>query len=468
MKSTPPLFTIVMPTRNRAHILTNALRSALNQTFDDYEIIVMANNCSDNTKEVVESLATSRVQYYETDKTLSMPDNWEYAWTKARGKYVTYLSDDDALIPSALQLLADHALEGNPPVISWEDGIYYYPNETDPTVQNNLLLLFFFGNTLIEDVDSTTLLNQLINLEFSWTASIPKMNNCAVDRIFWEEWRNRLGRLFFPIAPDYSFAWISTQICPTIRIVRRPLSVRGISDNSIGADGNLGSAGQAFFKEFDKINFFLESPIDLPTSMNIIASTFSQINAAFIKCGKSPKVVDKKALIIALTKQIIEFRHLLPDYQKYLNKLIDSAHDISDSFKKEIYTITIDDKSAQRVESALELQKGIQKSTLKFPLKIKREILTHNNDLQSALCTLGLRNDVLADRNWACVYIFGDALHSKNIYEMSQHVDLYYNMLLQGRNKKIHRAPKRIRTIAASSFKYVKNKLHNVLGPHQY
>ncbi len=460
MKANSPLFTIVMPTRNRAHILSNALRSALNQTFDDYEIIVMANNCTDNTKEVVASLATSRVHYYETDKTLSMPDNWEYAWTKATGKYVTYLSDDDALIPSALQLLAEQALEGNPPVVSWEDGIYYYPNETDPNVQNNLLLLFFFGHVLVEDVDSTTLLDQLAKLEFSWTASIPKMNNCAVNRIFWEEWRDRLGRLFFPIAPDYSFAWISTQICPTIRIVRRPLSVRGISDNSIGSDGNLGSAGQAFFKEFDKIDFFSESPINLPTSMNIIVSTFAQINAAFIKCGKSPKVVDKQALIIALTKQIIEFRHLLPDYQIYLNKLINTANNISNEFKQQIDGITTEPENIKQVESALALQKRIQKSALTFPISIKREMIAHSNDLQSALCTLGLRNDVLADRNWACVYVFGDALNCKNIYEMSLYVDLYYDLLIRGRNKKIKRKSMHIKMIAIRSIKYLKNKLY--------
>ena len=54
MLSNSPLFSIVIPTHNRGHLLGNALRSALAQDFDDYEIVVVANGCSDNTREVVD------------------------------------------------------------------------------------------------------------------------------------------------------------------------------------------------------------------------------------------------------------------------------------------------------------------------------------------------------------------------------------------------------------------------------
>ncbi|MBV9894113.1 MAG: glycosyltransferase, partial [Chloroflexi bacterium] len=50
---TDPLFSIVIPTRNRALLLEHALHSALGQQFDDYEIVVVANNCADQTRDVV-------------------------------------------------------------------------------------------------------------------------------------------------------------------------------------------------------------------------------------------------------------------------------------------------------------------------------------------------------------------------------------------------------------------------------
>src|SRR4051794_40758319 len=88
-----PLFSIVMPTRNRAHLLQESLQTALNQDFDDYEIVVVNNNCDDNTDEVVERLSNEKVKYFKTEKTLAMPDNWEFAWSKAQGVYVIYLCD---------------------------------------------------------------------------------------------------------------------------------------------------------------------------------------------------------------------------------------------------------------------------------------------------------------------------------------------------------------------------------------
>lgn len=458
MKSKSPLFTIVMPTRNRAHILPNALRSALDQTFDDYEIVIMANNCHDNTREVVESLATSRVRYYETDQTLSMPDNWEYAWTKAEGKYITYLSDDDALIPTALELLAEKALDGSPPVVSWEDAIYYYPSKNDQEDQQNLLLLNYFGSALIEEVDSTALLEQLAKLEFSWTASIPKMNNSAVNRAFWDERRKQLGRIFFPLAPDYSFAWIATQICQSIRIVRSPLSVRGISEHSIGSDANLGKAGQDFFKEFGEINFFSDSPIDLPTSMNIIFATFSQINQAFKNAGLVPKQVDRKALICALAKQVAEFRHLLPEYKKYADRLIENAQKISDEFEEIVETIISSKTVLETVVSATEIHISTRKSNLAYLPYLKREVLASNHDLPSAFCKLGLRDDSFAEANWSCIYVFGDALGIHNIYEISKQVNHYYALLAKNRNRETPVIQRK--SFPARVFHYAKRKLY--------
>jgi len=149
MSSSSPLFSIVMPTRNRAHLLPHALRSALEQEFDDYEIVVVANDCHDRTREIVSEMRNDKVRYYETHRLLTMPDNYDFAWTRPVGKYVTYLPDDDALTPSTLRLLAEQALDGDPPLVSWEDAPYYYPDWHDPLMRN-LLLISYPGDTLVE------------------------------------------------------------------------------------------------------------------------------------------------------------------------------------------------------------------------------------------------------------------------------------------------------------------------------
>jgi glycosyltransferase involved in cell wall biosynthesis len=55
------LFSVVIPTRNRANLLPHALQSVLHQKFDDYEIVVSDNCSSDNTEQVVRHLVTGRV-----------------------------------------------------------------------------------------------------------------------------------------------------------------------------------------------------------------------------------------------------------------------------------------------------------------------------------------------------------------------------------------------------------------------
>ena len=49
-----PFFSVIIPTYNRAEILTRALNSILNQSFSDWELIVVDDGSNDNTKEIVQ------------------------------------------------------------------------------------------------------------------------------------------------------------------------------------------------------------------------------------------------------------------------------------------------------------------------------------------------------------------------------------------------------------------------------
>ena len=90
---------IIIPTRNRAHLLKYALRSAIQQSYQNIEIVVCDNYSTDNTIEVVESFNSQNIIYVRTNNALSMPDNWEFALHKASGEYITYLTDDSYLLP---------------------------------------------------------------------------------------------------------------------------------------------------------------------------------------------------------------------------------------------------------------------------------------------------------------------------------------------------------------------------------
>src|ERR1700719_5088686 len=117
--SKTPLFSVVIPTRNRANLLPNALQSAMDQTHNDYEIIVSDNNSTPETHQAVRQFGNDRVRYFRVDRTLAMPDSWEFAIGHARGEYITILSDDDAVSPTLLERLSTFLGDKQVKLISW-------------------------------------------------------------------------------------------------------------------------------------------------------------------------------------------------------------------------------------------------------------------------------------------------------------------------------------------------------------
>lgn len=96
-----PLVTIGIPTYNRANkYLTHALQSALNQTYDNIEIIV-ADNCStDNTEAVVNRFVDERderIQYFKHPKNIGANNNFNFLVNQAHGHYFLLLHDDDLI-----------------------------------------------------------------------------------------------------------------------------------------------------------------------------------------------------------------------------------------------------------------------------------------------------------------------------------------------------------------------------------
>ena len=90
----------MIPTYNRAHYLVDAIESALEQDYPNFEVIVSDNASIDQTGEVVKKyLSDKRFHYYRNDRNLGAGPNWEKLLYKyALGKYGKFLTDDDYII----------------------------------------------------------------------------------------------------------------------------------------------------------------------------------------------------------------------------------------------------------------------------------------------------------------------------------------------------------------------------------
>lgn len=97
------IFTIAIPTYNNAQTVHLAIESAINQDFrnDDYEVLVINNNCTDETDEILKRY-NDRIRIVKNDKTVLMYENHNIGLKKGSGEYIIFCHSDDQLLPDAL------------------------------------------------------------------------------------------------------------------------------------------------------------------------------------------------------------------------------------------------------------------------------------------------------------------------------------------------------------------------------
>jgi len=91
----PPGVSVVIATYNRAYIISEALKSALAQTYRDFEILVVDDGSSDNTREIVESFCDRRIRYIRCDRNRGCSAACNTGIKQARGSFVAFLDSDD-------------------------------------------------------------------------------------------------------------------------------------------------------------------------------------------------------------------------------------------------------------------------------------------------------------------------------------------------------------------------------------
>lgn len=105
-----PKVSIVLPCYNGAALLSEAITSCINQTYQDWELIII-NDCStDNTLEVANSFAAmdSRISVYTNERNSKLPASLNNGFRKATGEYWTWTSDDNILHPDMLQTMVTY------------------------------------------------------------------------------------------------------------------------------------------------------------------------------------------------------------------------------------------------------------------------------------------------------------------------------------------------------------------------
>ncbi len=208
-----PFFSVIIPTRNRSDLVASAVASVLNQTFNNYELIVSDN--SDDQVPVLDALTklagwrnNPRCKLIRPASYMHMPDHWEFCNEHASGEYVLILTDRFVMRPSSLQVLADKIRLGsdtNPDVVLWNVQSSFDDETKILTTQP-----FSSG---VSELEPHQILRDFVSFS-SWETgslyfnNLPRGMNSAYRRCFGAKLKAKYGRIFPALSPDYSSAFL--------------------------------------------------------------------------------------------------------------------------------------------------------------------------------------------------------------------------------------------------------------------
>lgn len=135
-----PTISVITPAYNRAHTLQKAIDSVLEQTFDDWELIIVDDGSTDNTKQLVAKNTDKRITYlYKDNGGPSKARN--YGMQHARGEWIMYLDSDDTLLPPCMETMLEWLAKA-------PDAVFAFPRSTRT-------LELYEGDKLLQTVDDS-------------------------------------------------------------------------------------------------------------------------------------------------------------------------------------------------------------------------------------------------------------------------------------------------------------------------
>ena len=121
-----------LPTYNGAAYIAEALRSILNQTYQDFELLIVDDGSTDKTLEIVQSFSDPRIQIHRNPERLGIPANWNRCLELAGGELVCLFHQDDVMLPDNLERKV-HLLSADETVGFVHSGVETLVDESAPS-----------------------------------------------------------------------------------------------------------------------------------------------------------------------------------------------------------------------------------------------------------------------------------------------------------------------------------------------
>ena len=111
-----PIVSVIVTTFNRCEMLGETIASIINQSFQDFELIIVDNMSQDGTEQFIKNIKDARIRYFRNPNFGIIASNRNYGIAKSRGFYIAFCDDDDLWKKNKLELQLNY-LNKNPDVV---------------------------------------------------------------------------------------------------------------------------------------------------------------------------------------------------------------------------------------------------------------------------------------------------------------------------------------------------------------
>lgn len=125
------LISIVLPTYNGLKYLEKSIKSCLNQTYNNIELIIVDDHSDQNIKQLIDEISDPRIKYIRNNENKGLPESLNIGFNSADGEYLTWTSDDNWYQENAFTIMYQY-LKNNQKI----DFVYssYYLTDTNGNI----------------------------------------------------------------------------------------------------------------------------------------------------------------------------------------------------------------------------------------------------------------------------------------------------------------------------------------------
>ena len=158
-----PKVSIILPTHNGSKYISKSIESCLNQTYKNIELVIVDDGSTDETNKIIKSYNDVRIKSIRHKKNFGLPTALNTGFANSTGNYLTWTSDDNQYLPSAIEEMLLYLQKNNDLDLVYADcwihnldsnqtHLRNWPDVMDLTKENRMSACFLYTRRVYDAI----------------------------------------------------------------------------------------------------------------------------------------------------------------------------------------------------------------------------------------------------------------------------------------------------------------------------